>query len=456
MARRTSPAGRFHRARLRRGQDDGFTIVETVITLLIMSIVVGLVLGFMTNLLQQSTNVRDTMAGVQQDQTAGEGLLQYLHAAIVILPGSNATTLDASILDGDPSGTPQTATFQAEYIAPGGAGLDATFQTSLAPNGGYCPVPPATPNPNCRSINDYDVCPLNMSGPPCSLPGSPVQTAVFSYYCAGTSTCTSTPTPEPCPAGFSCTTAPTPAELAEIVAMNIDVTFLAGPQRPIEGFQAVRPTSFETTVYLQNASGAPAPTSVVSVVATGTKAIGSPLTLTATVSPTPDGGYVTFSVTQNTSAYCTTAVDVSTTTGTAACTFTPPVGGTYEVSATFSGTFSGSSVFQAATSSQSAIVIPIQTTTTIGVTPASGQLSIAATVTAADGSTPTGSVLFDITGGSPCSSGCTSTVALNASGQASWTDTGLSNSRTYNVSATFSDSTGYYASSQATGGPYTP
>ena len=95
VPRSASPAGRFHPARLRRRQDDGFTIVETIITLAIVSIIIGLVLGFVTNLFQQSINVRDTMAGVQQDQTAGEGLLQYLHGAIVILPGSNATTLDA-------------------------------------------------------------------------------------------------------------------------------------------------------------------------------------------------------------------------------------------------------------------------------------------------------------------------------------------------------------------------
>ena len=54
------------------------------------------------------------MTGVQQDQTAGQALMQYLHAAIVILPGSNATTLNASILAGvNSSGTAQTATLQA-------------------------------------------------------------------------------------------------------------------------------------------------------------------------------------------------------------------------------------------------------------------------------------------------------------------------------------------------------
>ncbi len=402
-----------------------------------MSIIIGLVLGFVTNLFQQSINVRDTMAGVQQDQTAGEGLLQYLHGAIVILPGSNATTLDASILDGVTSSVPQTATFQAELIAPTGPNLDATFQTSIAPNGGYCPIPPATPNPACRSINDYDV--VN-------------STTVFTYYYVAPAGSTTTTTSGTCPApaGFASTTAPTGAQLSEIVAVCIDVTFLAGPQKPTEGFQADLPTTFETTIYLQNASGAPAPTSQVAVLATGTKQIGSPLTLTAKVSPTPNGGSVTFTVTQGSNTYCTSAVSVSTTDGTAACTFTPPVGGTYEVSATFSGSFSGSSVFQASTSPQLAVVIPIKTYTNVGVTGGtSGQLSITATVTAQDLSTPIGSVGFTLTGGS-CHLGCTTTVPLNSSGQALWTPTGLSNT-SYSVTASFSDSTGTYAPSSGTG-----
>jgi hypothetical protein len=415
-----------------------------------MSVVVALVFSFMTNLLRQSTDVQDTMSGVQQDQTAGEGLLQYLHAAIVVLPGSNATTLDASILDGVSSGTPQTATFQAEYIPPTGSQVDATFQTSLAPNGGYCPVPPAAPNPACRSINDYDVCALNTVVPPCSN-GTP-QTTVFTYYMTNSTTTTTTGN---CPAPFVCTTTPSDAELSDVVAVAIDVTFLSGPHVPKVGFEAVRPTTFQTAVYLQNASGAPAPTSTVSISTSGTKAFGSPLTLTATVSPTPDGGYVTFSVTYDGTAYCTSPVDVNTTNGTAACTFTPPVGGTYEASATFSGSFSGSSDFQASTSAQTAIVIPIQTYTNVGVTSGtSGQLPITATVTAQDSSTPTGNVSFTVTTttGTKClaPSGCTQQETL-ISGQASWTVSGLSNSSTYSVTANFSDPTETYAASTGTG-----
>ncbi len=422
--RRASLSGRLHRARLQGGEDVGFTIVETAITLLIVSIVMGLVFGFITNFFQQSVNVSDTMSGVQQDQTAGEGLLQYLHAAIVILPGSNATTLDASILDGVTSGTnpvPQVATFQAELVAPAGPNLDATFQTSMAANGGYCPVPPAAPNPNCRSMNDYDV--VNSS-------------TVFTYYLGGASVTT--------------TTTPTNAQLSEIVAVGVDVTFLAGPQKPTEGFQAVRPTTLQTTVYLQNASGAPAPTSTVSVSApNGT--VGSPLTLTATVAPVPDGGFVTFTVTLNgnTLSVCTSGAIVSTTDGTATCTFTPAQGGTYDVSATFSGT----SDFQPSSSSVTAVSVPIPTSfTSIRVVAGATTLALTAFLTASQNpSGITGSVVFTVTQQGSCHSHCGSSSPSEpvSSGSAAWTATSLNSNQNFNITATFSDPTNTYATSSS-------
>jgi hypothetical protein len=84
------------------------------VVLAIMTAIVGVILGVVTNLFTQSQVVHDTVLGVQQDQIAGVALTQYLHSTIVILPGSNATTLNASILAGiTASDTPQTATLTA-------------------------------------------------------------------------------------------------------------------------------------------------------------------------------------------------------------------------------------------------------------------------------------------------------------------------------------------------------
>ena len=59
------------------------------------------------------------------------------------------------------------------------------------------------------------------------------------------------------PVTLTATATPTNAQLSEIVAVAINVTFLFGPHVPTQGFQAVRPSTFETTVYLQNAAACP-------------------------------------------------------------------------------------------------------------------------------------------------------------------------------------------------------
>ncbi len=405
-----------HRDRIHEGEDEGFTLIETLVTLVIISVIVPIVLALVTNLFQQSQNVHDTMTGVQQDQTAGQALMQYLHAAIVILPGSNATTLNASILAGvNSSGTAQTATLQAVLHNSGNPALDATFTTSLTPDGGVT-----------TSIGTYDA--VNSS-------------AVFTYFYNNYSTT---------PVGLSSTTAPTNAQLSEIVAVAVDVTFLAGPHTPKYGFHAVRASNFQTTIYLQNAAGAPAPTSSISVTASGTIAVGSPLALTATVSPVPDGGNVTFSVSQGATvlSVCTAPVDVNTTTGTASCSFTPGSGGTYSVSASFSGT----SDFQPSTSAVDSIVVPFATSITAVVTkPVSGTLTITATVSP---SAATGQVSFTLQQSGSCGfGGCTtySGSTTLSSGTAVFSKSGLNSGKVYNVTASYGGNSTYAASGPWTG-----
>ena len=129
--------GRFRRVQARRSQEGGFTLVETVVTMAIITAVLAIVLGVITNLPQQSQNVRDTMTGVQQDQTAGQALTQYLHSTTVVLPGSSATTLNASILAGiNASDAPGTATLSAVLTNSTNPKLDAVFATTLTPSGG--------------------------------------------------------------------------------------------------------------------------------------------------------------------------------------------------------------------------------------------------------------------------------------------------------------------------------
>ena len=138
---------------------------------------------------------------------------------------------------------------------------------------------------------------------------------------------------------------------------------------------------------------------------------------------------------------------------TATCTFSPASTGTYTVSAAYSGT----SDFEPSSGSVG-VVVPIPTTTTLGVTGSGSgsnySFSITATVTPTpSGTTPTGSVAFELTGGTCGSYGCAGTVTLS-SGQATWSKSGLSkssygNNYTYTLQATFTDATGTYATSTA-------
>lgn len=407
--------------------DNGFSLVELLVTLLVVAIVIPLAFGLVTNLLQQSQNVHDTIVGVQQDQTAGEALIQYLHGTTLILPGSSATTLDASILAGvNSTSTPQSATLQAVLTNSTAPGLDAVFTTSLTPSGGPT-----------SSIGTYDAL------------DSTASTPVFTYYynaSSTTSTTTASTTTSSTPAGLASTNTPTNAELPLIVAVGVDVTFLAGPHVPTEGFQATHPTSFQTTVYLQNSSGVPAPSSSTSLVKTGTVKINSQLTLTATVSPVPDGGTVTFAVDQGGTplSVCPTPVPVATTTGNAVCTFTPASGGQYHASASFSGT----AKYQASTSTLLTIVVPIATTTSItSVAGGVGTLTIPATVSP---SAATGTVSFTIH-----RNGCSSCTTFRGSaqlagGSATYFQSGLAQNQLFNVTATYGGDPNYAPSPTVT------
>ena len=284
-ASRASLSTILHPARRQAEGDDGFTIMEMVVTMLILSIIVALIMAFMTNLFQQATNVRDTMSGVQQDQTAGEGLLKYLHSTIAVLPGSNATTLDASILAGvNGSSTPQTATFSAALTDPGSAALDATFATSITAAGGtgatstvqdYDAMSPES-IANVSTVSGSTAISVTSGGFQGVLAGmnvsgtgiasgttvTSVSNNTLNLSTAATATGTATLSfgqpftyyynnSSVTPPVLATTTSPTNAQLAEIVAVAINVTFLSGPHVPTEGFKAVRPSTFQTTVYLR-------------------------------------------------------------------------------------------------------------------------------------------------------------------------------------------------------------
>jgi len=311
--------GRHH------GDDSGFTLVEMLVTMAVMAIIVPVIYGLIGNLSQQSVDLHDTMLGLQQDQTAGNSLLEYLHGAVTVLPGSTPTTLIATIEAGfnTTTGTQGIATLEAQLLPPSGTNADASFVVSITPQGG-------TPAP----VGTYYV--VNTADP-------------FTYYyyatagatapsCGGSTPTTTTNPPDGTGQELVGTYDPC-AVLGNIVAVGVDVTFLAGPQKPLQGFQAIQPTTFQTTVYLQNAN-APAPTTATVVTFPNTSPrYGTNVSFVATITPVPDGGSVTATVTRGSSIIsntCSSATALSAT-GQATCSFYASNTGTYTVTATYSG-----------------------------------------------------------------------------------------------------------------------
>ncbi len=61
--------------------------------------------------------------------------------------------------------------------------------------------------------------------------------------------------------GLTALTAPVPAcAYPEIYAIGIQVSFQAGPQRPIEGYFADQPSTLVSTIYLRNPTNTPSTT----------------------------------------------------------------------------------------------------------------------------------------------------------------------------------------------------
>jgi hypothetical protein len=173
---------------------------------------------------------------------------------------------------------------------------------------------------------------------------------------------------------------------------------------------------------------------------------GSSYTLTATVTPstgsTVPTGSVIFTIGSATQTVALNASGVATYTGTA-----PTASGSLSLSAAYQG----STEFATSTSSTlSETITAIPSTTALTISPSGGSLqagssyTLTATVTPSTGSTlPTGSVIFTI-------GSATQTVALNASGVASYTGAAPVASGSLSLSAAYQGSTEFATSTSST------
>jgi hypothetical protein len=381
------------------------TLVELVIAILVLALLVPSTYLVARNLTQQSTNIGDTVVGVQQNQTAGRVLYPYLRAATTVLgpgavsgagsSGSGPTQLVATVNLGFDKANAiiNHATLVSTLVPPAAPGMDATLVTTITPAQGQS-----------HAIGTYYAEPVASGG------------SIFTYYyynggqCPGTTT-TSTTSAVSGPSGCSSFTGvhslsqlPPSIQYTQIVAVSINVTFLAGPNKPVLGYGGVHSSVFDTTVYLENATGTIAPETATSILTPGSILDGQPSVVQAQISPAPDGGTVSFSLQMSTGPPTTLCSGSVVLDGVATCSWTPSTYGSGTVTATYTGDTS----YLPSTSTATAITIDVTTQLAItSVLPYNDNFKINASVSDSVGqSIPTGQTVtfaYSECSGSTCS-----------------------------------------------------
>jgi prepilin-type N-terminal cleavage/methylation domain-containing protein len=256
----------------------GFTALELITVLAILTVVFTIVTSLFISFNQQTTNTRDSVVGIQEETQAGQTLIQYLRGASQLLPvyassgaqvGPSATELDAITSEGFNTSTYNSncTNLDALWFVPSGvahpdAQVDITFDVPASgpPSGlpwssltpavdvptAFTPASTCTPaSPKTRTVATYfALSSQNMTTSP-----------VFTYYFWVGTVLTPLPVQAPVPA----------CAINEIAAVGVHITFLAGPQVPTEGYAADEPTTLDTIVYLRgSAMATPATTTTTS------------------------------------------------------------------------------------------------------------------------------------------------------------------------------------------------
>lgn len=252
----------------------GFTALELITTLAILSIVFTIVTSLFISFNQQSTNTQDSVTAVRQETQAGQTLVQYLRGASQVLAvydaggaqvGPSNSELDAVTSAGFNTSTYSSncTNLDALWFKPSGsihdAQFDITFDVPAAGPANGSGIPPApwslvTPSVDIpTAFNPASGCVPASSTPRTVATYYALRTQtspIFTYYSYVGTTLTPLAIQNPVPA----------CAINEIAAIGIHITFLAGPQVPTEGYAADQPTTLDTVVFLRGSSTAPTST----------------------------------------------------------------------------------------------------------------------------------------------------------------------------------------------------
>jgi hypothetical protein len=293
------------------------TLVELVVVLLIVSIVMSLASLLIVNVNRQSSDMLDTISGIQSQTGADLQLIQYLRASTVLLGvynkagqqiGPSATELDMVVNDGFQTASAasnwgQTQTYQSNCtnidalwnVPTTPANADAQFVVStdlpssgppnttpwsgVAANGtGPYSFSPASP---CSPMNGASPAPVRAISTYYAL--SAQVDPVFTYWAwtttasSTTSTTVALPNIPPGLVQLPLVSGVLPAcAIPEVAAVGVHITFLAGPQTPKEGYAADEPTTLNTLVFLIGSSTSGATTTTTQASTTTTTTVACP------------------------------------------------------------------------------------------------------------------------------------------------------------------------------------
>jgi prepilin-type N-terminal cleavage/methylation domain-containing protein len=221
--------------------EDGFTLVEISITMIVFAIIAALTLTLVTSMLNNTTSLDDTLQGVTQASVANRSFTEYLRSITVVnAVNTNGNSLQFTADVG--MGTHASPCYGQSAPAVGveticGEEVTATLVTTASPLVDELEItfgPFATPSED-RLIAAFDIVPPSSHNAPA--------TSIFQYYTLGGANGTTL-------VNEGATWANANPTL--IQGIGLDASFLPPPGPGREGFQAELATVVHTIAFLRN------------------------------------------------------------------------------------------------------------------------------------------------------------------------------------------------------------
>jgi prepilin-type N-terminal cleavage/methylation domain-containing protein len=212
---------RAERSRKNQAADErGFTIIELMLSVLVLSIIIGLSTSTVRMFYTQSADVQNTFAVTNQVLLASEVLTEYTHDGVASCPAPTATPGDSACTTSNgenpfATATSTSATFFADTNDVGSTNGPVKMSVSLT--GTTLTVTVAQPNASTCPLTSTPstVCTYGTARTIASVPNE-TNANPLSYLIAVGGSCSSASIPNP-------TTTGSPTQISEIVGMCIDL-----------------------------------------------------------------------------------------------------------------------------------------------------------------------------------------------------------------------------------------